>query len=147
MRKFWDYVDEWLRSFEIGSRIVLFGDMNGRVGSNDTAGVIGNWGVGGINENREHLVGKCAERGLFLANTFFQHKLIHIYIWRRKDERGEQKSMINYIAVDERLKKDVLDARRVRGMFDGSEHYAVLVKIQEVGWTMVRSAKLREDRL
>ncbi len=65
----------------------------------------------------------CAERGLFLANTFFQHRLIHRYTWRRRDERGKQKSMIDYIAVGERVKKDVLAARVGRGMFDGSDHY------------------------
>ena len=49
------------------------------------------------------------ERGLFLANTFFQHEMIHSYTWRRRNKRGEQKNVINYIAVDEKLGKDVLD--------------------------------------
>ncbi len=70
----------------------------------------------------------CAERGLFLANTFFQHKLIHRYTWRREDGGGES-SMINYISVDERLRKDVLDAKVVRGTLEGSDHYAVVVKL------------------
>ncbi len=35
-----------------------------------------------------------------------------------------------YIAVDERIKKEVVDARVVRGMFDGSDHYVVIAKIQ-----------------
>ena len=39
-------------------------------------------------------------------------------------------SLIDYIAVDEALKKDVLDARVVRGMFQKSDHYVVLVKIK-----------------
>ncbi len=72
----------------------------------------------------------CAERRLFLANTFFQHRLIHRYTWRMKGERGEQKSMIDYIAVAERIKKVVVDARVVRGMFDRSDHYIVVAKIQ-----------------
>ena len=130
MRKFWNDVNECLRSFERGSRIVLMGDMNGRVGSNEIAGVVGKWGVDGVNENREHLIDVCAERGLFLANTFFQHKLIHRFTWRRRDGRGEQKSMIDYIAVDDRIKKDVMDARVARGMIDGSDHYPVIAKIQ-----------------
>ncbi len=72
----------------------------------------------------------CAERGLFMTNTFFQHRLIHMYIWRRKGKRGEQKSMIDYIAVDERIKKEVVDKRVVKGMFDRSDHYVVVAKIQ-----------------
>ena len=142
MRKFWNDVNECLRSFNRGTRIVLIGDMNGRVGSNEIAEVVGKWGVDGINENGEHLVDMCAERGLFLANTFFQHKLIHRYTSRRRDERDEQKSMIHYMAVDERLKKDVLDARVVRGMFDGSDHYAVVAKIQIRGrWEYGKKCK------
>ncbi len=65
--------------------------------------MVGKWGVDGMNENGEHLVDVCAERGLF-ANTFFQHRMVHRYTWRRMDERDEQKSLIDYIAVDERLK-------------------------------------------
>ena len=33
--------------------------------------------------------------------------------YMRRDERGEQKSMINYIAVNNKLKKDVLDIKVV----------------------------------
>ncbi len=77
MKKFWNDVNECLRSFERGSRIVLMGDMNGRAGSNRVAGVVEKWGVDGVNENTEHLVDVYAERGLFLANAFFQHRLIH----------------------------------------------------------------------
>ncbi len=67
------------------------------------AGVVEKWEVEGVNENGEHLVDVCSERGLFLANTF-QHKMIH------------QKSLIDYTAVDERLQKDMHDAKVVRGV-------------------------------
>ncbi len=83
----------------------------------------------GVNENGEHLVDVCAERGLFLANTFFKHKMIHRYTCRRREDGGEEKSLIAYIAVEERLRKDVLDAKVVRGALEGSNHYAVVVKI------------------
>ncbi len=71
------------------------------------AGVVGKCGVEEVNKNGEHLVDVCAERGLFLANTFFQHNMIHWYTWRRREDRGDKKSLIDYIAVDERLRKDV----------------------------------------
>ncbi len=51
MRKFWNDVNEGLRSFDRGSRIELMVDMNGRVGRKEIAGVVGKWGVDGINEN------------------------------------------------------------------------------------------------
>ena len=34
--------------------------------------------------------------------------------------------MIDYITSDKKLRKDVLDAKAVRGMFKGSDHYVVL---------------------
>ncbi len=71
----------------------------------------------------------CAEKGLFLANTFFQHKMIHRFTWRRREDGGEENSFIDYIAKDERLRKDVMDAEVVRGALEGSDHYAVVVKI------------------
>ena len=74
---FWNYFNG------IGSvsRIVLFGYMNGRVGNSEVAGVVGEWDVDGVKEKGEYLVGGCAERGLLLANTFFQHKVIHRHTW------------------------------------------------------------------
>ncbi len=90
--------------------------------------MVGKWGVEGVNENGEHLVDVCAERGLFLVNTFFKHKMIHRYTWRRREDREEEKSLIDE-PVDERLKKDVHDAKVVRGVLEGSDHYAVVVKV------------------
>ena len=65
-----------------------------------------------------------------MANTFFEHKMIHRKTWKRRDERGDQMSVIDCIAVDEILRKDVLDAKVVRGICVGSDHYAVLAKFK-----------------
>ncbi len=54
----------------------LLGGMNSRVGSTEIGGVVGKYGVEGVNENGQNLVDICAVRGLFLSNTF-QHKMIH----------------------------------------------------------------------
>ena len=73
MRKFCNDVNECLMEIGRGSRIVLIGDMNGRVG--EVAGVVAKWGVDGVNENGEHPVDTC----MFLANTFFRNQIIHRY--------------------------------------------------------------------
>ena len=98
-------------------------------------GIVGKWGVPGVNENGECLVDLCAERGLFLANTFFEHKMIHRYTWRRGRGNEEQKSLIDYVVIDDRMKGMVDDAKVVRGMFPDSDHFAVLAKVRaQVGW-------------
>ncbi len=53
-----------------GEYVFLLGDMNARVGNTEIAEVVGKYGVEGVNENGQYLVDICAERGLFLSNTF-----------------------------------------------------------------------------
>jgi len=65
------------------------------------------------------------------ANTL-EGKMIHRYTWRR-DDRGEQENLIDYIAVNGRLRKDALDDMMVRGMCEGTDHYAGLAKIRVRG--------------
>ncbi len=101
--------------------------MNARVGSTEIGGVVGKYGADGVNKNGHYLVDICAERGLFLSNTSFQHKMINRYTWAR----GNDRSLIDYVAVDNRLRREVeLDAKVVRGMFSGSDHFAVVVKVR-----------------
>ena len=59
--------------------------------------------------------------------------MIHRYTWRRRDERGKQNSVIDYITVDQKLRKDVMNAKVVRGIFQGSDHYLFLAKIRVRG--------------
>ncbi len=67
-----------------------------------------------------------AVRGLFPSNTFFQHKMIHRYTW----VRGNERSLTDYIAVDNRLRREVEVTKVVRGLFSGSDHFAVVTKVR-----------------
>ena len=58
---------------------VLFtiGDWNAKVGSQETPGVTGKFGLGVQNEARQRLIEFCQESSLVIANTLFQqHKRI-----------------------------------------------------------------------
>ncbi|MEL7177812.1 MAG: reverse transcriptase domain-containing protein [Pseudomonadota bacterium] len=155
MDVFWEEVSECVKKFEPERKIIVMGDMNAKVGEEEIEGVVGKWGVAGVNENGEYLVNICAERGLFLANTCFEHKMIHRYTWRRMQGEVEQKGLIDYVAVDERIRRDVMDAKVVRGMFQDSDHYAVMARIRlKEKWEFrerrdsikkTRNEKLREE--
>ncbi len=58
----------------------------------------------------DNLVDISAERGLFLSNTFFQHKMIHRYTWAR----GNERSLTDHLAVDNRLRKEGKEVVRRR---------------------------------
>ena len=79
LRKFWNYVNECSVNIGRGSRIVLIVDIRGRVGNSEVAGVVEKWDMDAVNVNSEYLVDTCTERELFLANTYFQQKMIYRY--------------------------------------------------------------------
>ena len=69
IRKFWKYMIECV--IETGRRCRIVLKRNGRIGNSEVIGVLGKWGMDGVNENGEYLLDTSVERRLFLANTFF----------------------------------------------------------------------------
>ncbi len=143
LEKFWEDFGQLLKKFENVRRVFLLGDMNARVGSTEIGGVVGKYGVEGVNENGQYLVNICTERGLILWNTSFQHNMIRRYTWAR----GNDRSLIDYIAVDNRLRREVEDAKVVRGMFSGSDHFAVVGKVRmRERWEFKENGKKEGER-
>ena len=65
------------RLFRTPKKDVLFiiGDWNGKVGSQETPGVTGKFGLGVQNEAEQRLIEFCQGNAPVIANTFFQqHK-------------------------------------------------------------------------
>lgn len=53
---FWEDLNECISGFNERERITVLGDMNTKVGTIETDGVIGKYNVPGVNENYEKLV-------------------------------------------------------------------------------------------
>lgn len=87
MRKFWNYVNDWLKKVEKRRKVVLMGGMKGSVGSIELAGVVGKSGIDGVSKNGEHLIDICVEREIVFTKHF-QHRMTPRYMWKR-DERSE----------------------------------------------------------
>ena len=55
--------------------LFIIGDWNAKVGSQETPGVIGKFGLGIQNEAGQSLIGFCQDNTLVITNTLFQkHK-------------------------------------------------------------------------
>ena len=68
---------------------VLFikGDWNAKVGSQETPGVTGKFGLAIRNEAGQRLIEFCKDNALVIANTLFQqHKRI-LYTWTSPDDQ------------------------------------------------------------
>jgi len=68
-------------------KYVLFivGDWNAKVGSQETPGVTGRFGLGVQNEAGQRLIEFCPENALVIANTLFQQHKRRLYTWTSPD--------------------------------------------------------------
>ena len=63
-------------------------DWNAKVGSQETPGVTGKFGLGIRNEAGQRLTEFCQENALVIANTLFQQHKRRLYTWTSPD--GQQ---------------------------------------------------------
>ena len=57
------------------------GDWNAKVGSQETSGVTGKFGLGVWNEAGQSLIEFCQKNALVTANTRFQQHKRRLYMW------------------------------------------------------------------
>ena len=65
--------------------LFIIGDWNAKVGSQETPGVTGKFGLGIRNEAGQSLIEFCQENALVIANTLFQQHKRQVYIWTSPD--------------------------------------------------------------
>ena len=61
--------------------LFIIGDWNAKVGSQETLGVTGKFGLGIRNEAGQRLIMFCQENPLVIANTLFQQHKRRFYTW------------------------------------------------------------------
>ena len=61
--------------------LFIIGDWNAKVGSQETPGVTGKFGLGVQNEAGQRLIEFCQENALVIANTLFQQHKRRLYTW------------------------------------------------------------------
>ena len=65
--------------------LFIIGDWNAKVGSQETPGVTGKFGLGIRNEAEQRLIEICQENALVIANTLFQQHKRRLYKWTSPD--------------------------------------------------------------
>ena len=100
---------------------VLFitGDWNAKVGSQETLGVTGKFGLRVQNETRQRLIGFCQENTLVIANTFFQQHKRRLYTWTSPD--GQHQNQTDYILCSQRWRSSIQSTKTRPGADCGSK--------------------------
>ena len=65
--------------------LFIIGDWNAKVGSQETPGVTGKFGLGTQTEAGRRLIEFCQENALVIANTLFQQYKRRLYTWTLPD--------------------------------------------------------------
>ena len=89
--------------------LFIIGDWNAKVGSQETPGVTGKFGLGVRNEAGQRLIELCQENTLVIANTLFQQHKRRLYTWTSPD--GRHQYQIDYILCSQRRRSSIQSAK------------------------------------
>ena len=80
--------------------LFIIGDWNAEVGSQETPGITGKFGLGVQNEAGQRLTEFCQENTLVIANTLFQQHKRRFYTWTHQMVNTEIRLIISFAAKD-----------------------------------------------
>ena len=80
--------------------LFIVGDWNAKVGSQETPGVTGKFGLGIWNEAGKRLIEFCQDDALVIANTLFQQHKRRLYTWTSPDGQHRIRLIIFFAAKE-----------------------------------------------
>ena len=115
--------------------LFIVGDWNAKVGSQETPGATGKFGLGTQNETGQRLIEFCQENALVITNTLFQQHKRRLYTWTSPD--GQHRNQIDYILCSQRRRSSIQSTKTRPGADCGSDHELLIakfrLKLKEVG--------------
>ena len=85
VERFYEDLQDLLELTSKRDVLFIIGDWNAKVGSQETPGVTGKFGLGVQNEAGQRLIEFCQENTLVIANTLFQQHRRILYTWTSPD--------------------------------------------------------------
>ena len=108
--------------------LFIIGDWNAKVGSQETSGITGKFGLGMRNEAGQRLVEFCQENAMVIANTLFQQHKRRLYTCTSPD--GQHRNQIHYILCSQRWRSSIQSTKARPGADCGSDHELLIAKFR-----------------
>ena len=108
--------------------LFIIGDWNAKVGSQESPGVTGKFGLGVWNEAGQRLTEFCQENALVIANTLFQQHKRRLYTCTSPD--GRHQNQIDYILCSQRWRISIQSAETRLEANCGSDHKLLIAKFR-----------------
>ena len=106
----------------------IIGDWNAKVGSQETPGVTGKFGLGIWNEAGQRLIEFCQENALVIKNTLIQEHKRRLYTWTSPN--CQHRNQIDYILCSQILRSSIQLAKTRPGADCGSDRKILIVKFR-----------------
>ena len=100
--------------------LFIIGNWNAKVGSQETPGETGKFGLGVRNEAGQRLIEFCQKNALVIVNTLFQQHKRRLYT--RTSPDGQHRNHIDYILCSQRWRSSIQSAKTRPGTDCGSNH-------------------------
>ena len=100
---------------------------NAKLGSQETSGVTGKFGLGVQNEAGQRLIEFCQENALVIANTLFQQHKRRLYTWASPD--GQHQNQIDYTLCSQRWRSSIQSAKTRPSIDCGTDHKLFIAKL------------------
>ena len=85
VEQFYEDLQDLLELIPPKDVLLIIGDWNEKVGSQEISGVTGKFGLGVRNEAGQRLIEVCQENTLLIAQTLFQQHKRRLYTWTSPD--------------------------------------------------------------
>ena len=103
VEQFYEDLQELLELTSIKVVLFIIGDWNAKVGSLETPGVTGKFGLGLQNETGQRLIEFYQENILVIASTSFQQHKRRLYTWTSPD--GQHRKQTDYLFLQSKMEK------------------------------------------
>ena len=115
--------------------LFIIGDWNAKVGSQETPGITGKFGLGVQNEAGQRLTEFFQENALVIANTHFQQHKRRLYTWTSPG--GRHQNQTDCILCSQGWRRSIQSAKIRPGADCGSDHELLIstfrLKLKKVG--------------
>ena len=118
------YIQDLLELTPQKDVLFILGDWNAEVGSQETPGVTGKFGLGVKNEAGQRLIEFCQNNTLV---TLFQQHKRRLYTWTSPD--GQHRNQTDYILCSQRWRNSIQSAKTRLGSC-GLDHELLIAKFR-----------------
>ena len=108
---FYEDLQDLLELTPVKDVLFIIRDWNAKVGSQETPGVTGKFGLGVRNEAWQRLIEFCQENALVRANTLIQQHKRRLYTWTSPD--GQHQNQIDYILYNQQKQDQELTMAQI----------------------------------